>query len=66
MLTAETSEMIERTVILVLPRPRQNGEAVSKTYEPFICGDMHYVSNLLCKRAEVAEHWPRSWIAFLE
>ena len=39
--------MIQSPVVLVMPRPKENGEAVPKTYEPFIYGDMHYITNSL-------------------
>jgi hypothetical protein len=31
-----------------LVKPREKFEAVLKTYDMFIYGDMHYITNVLC------------------
>jgi hypothetical protein len=48
-LNAETFQMMQRPLILVLPRQRQNGEAGLKTSESLIYSDIHYITNSLCK-----------------
>ena len=45
MLPAETSEMIKRLLTLFLAKLRYNAEAIFKTYELFIYGNIQYVTN---------------------
>ena len=34
---------------LPMAKPRLEAEAILKTYIPFICGDIHYITNVFCK-----------------
>jgi hypothetical protein len=49
MLPAETFEMRKCLLTLSLAKPRQNAEAILKTYELIIYGDTHYITNSFCK-----------------
>jgi hypothetical protein len=42
MLPAETFETRESLLSLSLEKPRYNGKAILKNYEPFIYGDIRY------------------------
>ena len=35
---------------IFLPKVRKKAEAVSKTYELFVYGDVHYTTNSFCKK----------------
>jgi hypothetical protein len=45
------SEMRKSLLTLSLANPRQNGEAILKSYKLFIYGDMHYSIHSPCKNA---------------
>ena len=49
MLPAETFEMRKRLLTLSLAKPRQNIEAILKSYKLIIYGDIHYITNSFCK-----------------
>jgi hypothetical protein len=40
----ETFEMTQSLLNLSLAKPRQDVAEILKTYELFICGDVHYIS----------------------
>ena len=49
-LPAETFEMWKRLYLtLYLAKPRQNAETVLQTNELFVYGDLHYVTDSVCK-----------------
>jgi hypothetical protein len=50
-LTEETLEIWEPLLTLSPPQQGENAEEISKTYELFIYGYVHYVTNSLCKNA---------------
>jgi len=50
MLPAEIFVIKESLLTLSLAKPRQNAaEAILKTYELFIYGDIQYITNSFCK-----------------
>ena len=49
MLPTETFHMGKCLLTCSLIKPRENTEAVLKTYDVFIFGDILYISNVLCK-----------------
>jgi hypothetical protein len=48
-LGVETFEMRQHLLTISLARLRKNTKAILKTYEWFICGDMHYTAGSFCK-----------------
>jgi hypothetical protein len=50
MLPAETFALRKRLLALPLAKPKYNTERSSlKTYELFIIGDIHYITDLFCR-----------------
>jgi hypothetical protein len=48
-LPAETFHMGKCFLICSLVKPREKTEADMRTYDVFIYGDIHYITNVLCK-----------------
>jgi hypothetical protein len=45
---------------LSLAKPIQNAEAISKIYEPFIFGDINYITNSFCENGlKIVTRYPR-------